>query len=91
MISTPQLLTFVYKRSGGEESTSAAVIDVCFVILFLILWRSERGIILRWAQGGTPAAREAISTPKASTSIVITAEETNGYSHGALIYDSVVS
>lgn len=35
-------------------------------------------------------AAAAVSTPKASTSIVITAEETSRYGRGALIYDRVV-
>lgn len=65
------------------------VIDVCFVVLFLVLLRDAGGINLSWMQGGRAAARPTIWT-KASTSIVITAEETSRYSHGALIYDRVV-
>lgn len=48
---------FVYKRARGEQAMSSTVIDVCFVILFLILWRDEGGINLSWMQGGRPAAQ----------------------------------
>lgn len=48
---------FVYKRDSREEAMSSIVIDVCFVILFLILWRDGGGINLSWMQGGRPAAQ----------------------------------
>lgn len=47
----------VYKRATAQEAMSSRVINVCFVILFLIVWHDGGEINVNWMQGGRPVYR----------------------------------